>query len=401
MPDRIAPPKRNPFEIGLRASGQHFADREAETARMVRAFSEPGSKLVVYGDRRLGKSSAMDRAAEEARKGGVAVAIASLATARDSADAAQRVLAAVHTAVGKGWREAVEQIAGTLNATVEIKPSTEPGALPAIAFGFGARERGSEHRLLPDALDAVNALLDRRGTSLGIGLDEFQRIHEWGGEDAEWALKDVFERHRRIGYVLAGSKRHQIEAMVTKKGRALWKQVDLLAFGPIAPDELAAWIVAHAGRTGVHIPLAEADAIVGYAGPRTRDVVQLARAVWDDCSRTGEAPAGAAAAAMERLVREQAAFHETMWRGLSTAQAKVLRALAADPALQVTSAEASRRYGLGPKSTVSGALQALVEAELLVRVEAGYAFDDPFLRRWVQVFVLPDLGLPAPPLGSQ
>jgi hypothetical protein len=399
MPKHPAP-KRNPFEIGLRASGQHFADREVETARMARAFMEPGSKLVVYGDRRLGKSSALDRAAEEARKRGVPVAIASLATAKDSADAAQRVLAAVHAAVGKGWREGMEHIAASLNATVEIKPSAEPGSLPSVAFGFGARDRGSEHRLLSDALDAVNTLLERRGTTLGIGLDEFQRIHEWGGEDAEWALKDVFERHRRIGYVMAGSKRHQIEAMVTKKGRALWKQVDLLAFGPIAADELAAWIAAHAGRTGVRIPLAEADAIVRYAGPRTRDVVQLARAVWDDYGRTGEAPAGAASSSMERLVREQAALHETVWRGVSSSQAKVMRALAAEPGLRAMSTDAAQRYGLGPKSTVSSALNALLESELLARAGTTYEFDDPFFRRWVQVFVLPDMGLTAPPLGD-
>lgn len=399
MPPKTTSPKRNPFEIGLRASGTHFADREAETARIVRAFSEPGSKLVVYGDRRLGKSSAMDRAAEEVRKAGTPVALASLATARDSADAAQRVLAAVHAAVGAGWREAAQQIASSLNATLEIKPSTDPGALPSVAFGFGARGREAEHRLLPDALDAINTLLERRGMAIGVGLDEFQRIHEWGGEDAEWALKDVFERHRHVGYVLAGSKRHQIEAMVSRKGRALWKQVDLLAFGPIDPDELAAWIAAHAGRAGVRIPLTEADAVVRYAGPRTRDIVQLARALWDDSARATEAAAGGAAASMERLVREQGAFYEAMWRGLATAQAKVMRALAADPGLQITSAEAARRYGLGPKSTVSSALDALVESEFLVRTEQGYAFDDPFFQRWVQVYVLPDLGLAAPPLG--
>lgn len=365
---------------------------------MVRAFTEPGSKLVAYGDRRLGKSSAMDYAAEQAREAGVPVAVASLATSKDSTDAAQRLLAAVNAAIGKGWREAAEQIARSLNATIEIKPSTEPGALPSLAFGFGARNQGSDHRLLPDALDAVNAHLERRDMVMGIGIDEFQRIHQWGGEDAEWALKDVFERHRSIGYVLAGSKRHQIEAMVTTKGRALWKQVDLLPFGPIHPEELAAWICEHAARAGVRIPLTEADLIVRLAGPRTRDVVQLARAVWDESVRLGEATGGTAVGAMERLVREQASFHEAVWRTLSVAQAKVLRALAAEPDLQVTSADAARRFGLAPKSTVSSALDSLKEAELLARSDTGYVFDDPFFRRWVQVFVLPDLGLPSPPL---
>jgi hypothetical protein len=394
-----AEPGRNPFEIGVRASGRHFADRESEVRRMIRAFTESGSKLVVYGDRRLGKSSAMDRAAEEARRAGTPVAVASLATAKDSMDAAQRVLAAVHGAIGKEWREAAEKIAASLNASIEIKPSTEPGALPSVVFGFGARDTGADHRLLPDALDAVNTQLERRGMVMGIGMDEFQRIHQWGGEDAEWALKDAFERHRSIGYVLAGSRRHQIEAMVTRKGRALWKQVDLLPFGPIDPEELAGWISEHAARTGVRIPLSEADVIVRLAGPRTRDVVQLARAVWDDSLRLGEALEGAAANSMERLVREQASFHEGVWRGLSVAQARVLRAMAAEEGLQITSADAARRYGLGPKSTVSSALDALVEDELLSRGDTGYVFDDPFFRRWVQVFVLPDLGLAPPPLS--
>lgn len=366
---------------------------------MARAFSEPGTKLVVFGDRRLGKSSAMDRAAEQARKSGVPVAVASLATAKDGTDAAQRLLAAVQAEIGKGWREAAERIARSLSATLELKPSTEPGALPSVVFGFGGRERGDAHRLLPDALDAVNEQLARRKLVMGIGLDEFQRLHEWGGEDAEWALKDAFEKHRNIGYVLAGSRRHQIEAMVTSKGRALWKQVDLLPFGPIDPEELAAWICDHSARAAVRIPLAEADAIVRLAGPRTRDIVQLARAVWDASLRTRQAEKGAAAAAMERLVREQASFHEAAWRGLAASRAKVLRALAAEPDLQVTGAEAGERYDLGPKSTVSSALTALVETELLSRDENGYTFDDPFFRRWVQVFALPDIGIAPPPLA--
>ena len=53
--------------IGPRPSlteGAHFTDREAEVARMAAALRTPGAKLVVYGDRRLGKTSALERAAE-------------------------------------------------------------------------------------------------------------------------------------------------------------------------------------------------------------------------------------------------------------------------------------------------------------------------------------------------
>jgi len=44
--------------------------------------------------------------------------------------------------------------------------------------------------------------------------------------------------------------------------------------------------------------------------------------------------------------------------------------------------------------------EALVEEEHLNRLdEGGYAFDDPFFRRWVQLNALPDIGLQPPPLA--
>jgi hypothetical protein len=83
-----------PIIASLLAEGANVADREAEVARMADAFRTPGSKLVVYGDRRLGKTSALERAAETARGVRAMVAVASFATASDASGTAQRILAA-------------------------------------------------------------------------------------------------------------------------------------------------------------------------------------------------------------------------------------------------------------------------------------------------------------------
>jgi hypothetical protein len=398
---RIAPTKwQNPFEIGLIARGKHFADREAEVARIAQTFQSPGSRLIVYGDRRLGKSSAVDRAAEVARKAKRPVVVATLATATDTADAAQQILRGVREQIGRNWRTTLEGVADRLQATMELTPGAAAGAPPSVRFGFGLREQGQERKnLLWEALGAVNAQMEAEGGTLGIAIDEFQRIHEWGGEDAEWALKASLETHRNLAYVLAGSRRHLIEAMITSKGRALWKQVDSLLFEPIDPQVLAEWIHQHAGRTGVSFSLDACDLIVALAGPRTRDIVQLARVAWDASSRTGQGDERLVEAAMETLVREQGALFSAQWRGLQATDQRVVRALAAGPELPLLSTEALHRYRLGPKSTVSSALSRLVENEVLARDDAGrYTFDDPFFRRWVERVALADLGLPTPPL---
>lgn len=392
-------PLENPFVISLLAEGAGFANREAEVARIARAFATSGFKLVVYGDRRLGKSSTLERAAQLVRRRKGKVAIAALATASDPSEAAQRVLSAVQKEVGTSWRDVLGRIAEGVKATMEIAPSTQPGALPSVKFAFGLQQRQQATKLLPDVLDAINAQMARREMTLGLGLDEFQRIHEWGGEDAEWALRDAMQRHRALAYVLAGSKRHLIESMIGNKGRAFWKIVEPMEFGPINDQVLARWITERSAATGVRVPPEAATLVVHLARPRTRDVVQLARAVWDHASARGAATSEDVRQATEKVVREQAALYEMMWSKLNSRQQMVLRAFAADAETQITADETLRRYHLGAKSTAKSAVDSLIDAEHLTRFAPGrYTFDDPYFRRWVQVYALPDIGIPTPPI---
>ena len=366
---------------------------------MADTFRTPGAKLVAYGDRRLGKTSALERAAEIVRREGGMVAVAALSTASDASEAAQRILAAVQQEIGSSWRETLTRIAGSVDASIEIAPSADPGALPSVKFGFGRRP-GASTKLVPDVLDAINTQMSRRKQTLGLGLDEFQRIHEWGGEDAEWALRESLQRHDRIAYVLAGSKRHLIHAMIGSKGRAFWKLVEPLEFGPIDEDVMAEWIVDRARATHVRLPATTADLIVKLARPRTRDVVQLARIVWDIAAPRGEAVDEHATRGLERLVHEQAALYEMIWIKLTARQQMVLRAIAAEADVRITSADTLHRYRIGAKSTAQSTVDALVEAEHLVRLASGrYGFDDPFFRRWVQLYGLPDIGAPTPPIA--
>lgn len=394
-------PENNPFVVRRLARGRHFADREDEVGRMAVALRDPDAGLVVFGPRRMGKSSALERAAEVVREDGGHAAVATLATATDPADAARRVLEAIHAEVGRtGW-EIVEAIAGRLNAGIVVMPSTVPDGLPSIRFEFGLREATSRTQLLPDVLTAVDAELKRRKLVVGLGLDEFQRIHEWGGEDAEWALRDAIQRQEAIGYVLAGSQRTLIEAMIGDRGRAFWKLFDPMPFGPIDDEILAEWIHQEASAAGVKFDLATADRIVALARPRTRDVVQLARETWARTALSGTALATDADHAFEAIVDAQAALYQKLWMDLSASQQRVLRVVAVDANLQLTAKDTLDRYGLGPKSTAHRSAETLVEREHLVHLGRGrYLFDDPFFARWIQRYTLDDIGQPAPPLAA-
>jgi hypothetical protein len=88
-------------------------------------------------------------------------------------------------------------------------------------------------------LEAVEAALQARDLHLRLGLDEFQRLGKWYGDDVAWQMKGLLERHRRIAYVLAGSERSMIEQMLANRKAGLWKVVELLDMQPIPPGEMA------------------------------------------------------------------------------------------------------------------------------------------------------------------
>ena len=204
--------------------------------------------------------------------------------------------------------------------------------------------------------------------------------------------------------MLAGSQRRLIEQMLQTKRAGLWKVVDVLAMPPIPPARLAGWLDERAAAAGVLFEGGLADTVVALARPRTRDVVQLARAVWDREQGAGWAVPGAEVGALEALVREQSALYQREWDRLKRGPRRILEVVAAIPDLRhLLGDETLKAYRIGAKSTVQSALQQLVEDELLVRAAgegAGYAFDDPFFRRWVQVNAAANLGRTPPALSA-
>lgn len=399
MPRRHPP--SNPFIIGHHAEGEHFADRKPEVGRIAKAFGDPSSRLMVYGDRRLGKSSAVHRGATIARDQGHAVVIVDLATATSATAAAQRVLAAVHREIGERWRDLLTRVVARLRGTVSFTPSVDAQGNMSVSFAVtpGITD---ETRLFTDVLDAIEQELAARKLTLGLALDEFQRLQALAGAEIDWPLKELLERHRRIGYVLAGSERTIIEQMIGNKKTGLWKLVDVLDMKPIEPDILSDWLTERASATGLELSPTAAAAVIELGWPRTRDIVQLARAVWDLTHDRGKGSEADVVEAMELLVKEQASLHARQWGVLDDVARRILLVVAVEPKTPITAADTLERFRLGPKSTVHRTLSELVAGEVLVdQGSEGLAYDDPFFRRWVQLNVLEDIGRNAPPLLSE
>lgn len=354
-------------------------------------MATPGAKLIVSGERRMGKTSAVVVALEEHREAGGLGILADFSTASTPVDLGNRILSAATRELHRRWQDRVMDFIRLLRP--EITLGTDPTGQPTASFALGLREAAPEdqYETVAAVLDALERMMADRDENFAIALDEFQEIHTLGGERAEWRLRGVTQHHQHLSYVFAGSRTSLIQRM-QEKNRAFYQLADRLNFGPIDPEHMAAWIERRMREAGVRAKGMGAR-IVALAGPRTRDIVQLARKSFDLAVGSGKVMEEVVRAAFHELVMEEDDPVRLYWDSLTAAQQNVLRAIAAGER-QLTSRGAQRRFALSSPPAVRKAAEKFEEDGFVIRTAEGvYECDSPFVRGWLILHTLPDLGI--------
>ncbi|MGK7313236.1 MAG: AAA family ATPase [Candidatus Longimicrobiales bacterium M2_2A_002] len=379
----------NPFRVGEHVTGPFFTDRADEVARVRRAMLDP-SRLLVYGPRRVGKSSIIAVAAEGARREGALVVRADLSTVTTYLDITSRLLRSLY-AETRSLGVALEELFRGLQPRVTLTP--DPGGGPP-ALGFGVERRrldsGEQRESLESAVARLSTLRAEAGRPITVVFDEFQAVRALGDEPAEWHLRDLIQRHGELSFICAGSRETLIHEMIGPK-RAFYKMLEPMHIGPMDAGHLSRWIDSRLATAGP-VERGVGAAVVDRAGPRTQDILQVARQLWFRSRGVGRVVrAGDIDAAFDDVLANEEPAIRGLWAELSDHQQDVLRVVALG-AEQLYSAATRDRYGLPAASSVQRAVDALVGRSLLVRDDDRIVFDSPFVEAWVLRETAPDLG---------
>lgn len=400
---------KNPFRYDRLPDDSAFFDREAEVDRIVACIAG-GENLLVLGERRMGKTSCLMRAARKAARDHAAVCFfADLRCYATMADVAQGLLRNATPALGSLGERTTSWIASTVKGLV-LKPKAKasldagtggPEAGLELALEIRTPDPAAQSRTLIDVLDALNTLAGRRKRPVAVILDEFTFLDEMGlGSDkASWQLRGTIQKHQNVTYILAGSTRHLIDKLHGPDG-PFFGMFGRLSVGPIEPGRFAAWIDGRFAAAGVK-PEKVGDACLRFAGNRTRDILQLARRAYDLAAPEGRCSEATVSSALASLVQDFDEEFFSVWAGLSPVKKTVLRAVAEASGKRSFTAPVIALYGLGSSPSVNQACRELMRIRsrspnadnrppLLVRAQghpAVYSFDNPFFAAWVNRLV--------------
>jgi len=387
----------NPFEFGRALTAGELVDRESEVSEIASTL-RGASKLFLIGPRRYGKTSilraaeklAVDKGAIVLRYDAEAFATLSHLAERVLADAAQQLTPTLEKA-----GHALRDIFVRLRPEASVDPHTG-----VWTVSLHTAESTAPIPLLVDVLDGIERLAARARKPVAIILDEFQKVIEEGGPDAEAQIRASVQQHRHIAYVFAGSKTRMLADMTSDPNRPFYKLGSVRFLGPVPRADFVNFLERHFAAGGIEVQPGAADAILDAAEEVPYDVQLLAHECWDACresagrGKKSREPA-ALTAEIVRQVRDRSALrsdpiYTQLWAGLPSTQQRALLALLRESGEGLTSTAVSRRYDI-PISTLRSSLR-LLEEKSIIREEQSRGstrlrFEDPLFSAWITLVI--------------
>lgn len=342
-----------------------FLDRRADRERITNAI-QARRNLLVYGPRRLGKTTLLRRVADDLQE--PTFLFIDCLFVSDEGELSSAMLRALRgTGIAKGRRFLAwcKEAARGLEVAIEIR---DDAVVPILRRGQAAP------RPLEDTLVFLTRIAESAARGVVLVLDEFQTVMQ-ADQKTVAKLRSHAQEQSHVSYVIAGSQPGVLLAL-TRHQNPFWRQLVEIHIGPIAVEEALAGVEK---ITHVRVPPDARERIEETVGGNTQRLVEILEAAWVQFGRFERSAIDEAIAML--LDRHRNAFERLI--GESTPyQRRVLIALARDRPEHLVGTAFIEANQLKSASHVQRALGSHKNNEILD--ETG-RFLDPLFETWIRM----------------
>jgi AAA+ ATPase superfamily predicted ATPase len=371
---------RNPFRYGALALDDAFTDRQAEI-RELEADIRNGQDVVLFAPRRYGKSSLMWRVAQRLVRKRMLVAQVDLMTTPTKERLAEKLAKTIYEDVASRLFRAKERLRVFQSLRIRPMVTVDPDD-GSLFFSFEAARAPEDLDETIERLLQLPARLaaDRERQAVLI-LDEFQEIVDID-RDLPKLMRAVFQQQPDVAHVYLGSKRHMMRRIFSDENEPFWRSAKQMELGVIAPKDFRRYIEQRFAATGREVEAEAVERVLEVTRGHPYATQELSYFLWQRVEPGGTGKLEAADGALADVLRSEHAHFTLIWGRASSAQRRLLQALARE-AGHPLSAAYRRRFALPGPSTVQKALQALEREELITREGGFVEISEPFLVQWI------------------
>lgn len=367
----------NPFVYGRVLSASDAACPRPQYEVAILETVRNTGRLALVGDRRLGKSSLVERTLEAHKQRVLRWDFQQLLSIEDlirrcaeDFDAFVRASSPVARRVTPWLREVgvgIQSIRVSYHGTGASLNIGAPTDHLKRLLGYVAQvARRRPFSLFIDELQDVRERLPRRegDAVLGILRSEIQRL--------------------RIPCFFAGSFRASFRGLFISESSPFYESARLMEVGPIPPEDFGRHLICRFAEGGFELSQETLSMLLSIGGDSPNDVQHLAHESWNFCSRR-PVSATELQLALAKILADLAPMGDAWLAPLTQRQTRALLATAFHEDLGAGTAEFMRAVGARSSGAVASALRPCLQGPdpIVEKVGARYRVRSRFLRLWL------------------
>lgn len=364
---------KNPFAYGRVVDGKEYCPRP-KLEKLLASMLESGQNIVLYGERRVGKTSLATRVARNKR-----VVYVDFLACNSAGDVTERIVkAAIKAANDSGFLETALKAFASLRPKFSIDPDNG-----SISASLGTQTNELSIDSIEDALEKLGTLHAKK--AIVVIFDEFQDVLRIKDSDVAIAkMRSVIQFQGHLPYVFSGSSRDKMEMIFSDPTSPFFKSaiaIEVESHEGLAFRNFLKRKFEKGSRT---INEAFFKAIDELEVQVTGDMQQICWALWLSTESGDTLDASSLDAALDMIFQIERAKYEDTVLNISPTQQKALVALATHNDKGIYTAEFKKTSGIGVIGTITKAVKRLEDLRVIYRFRDAYRFANPFFKIWIR-----------------
>lgn len=371
----------NPFHTNILEPNQPFCNR-VEELRELTSHGRNGMNVVLFAPRRYGKTSLVKRVQHRLSQENICVIYAQFMRLVSVEDLVHRLAKAIisglneyESILDKGKRLLTHF--PSIQTTFTLDPIT---GMPSLDVQMTKRQL-DPMMAFETILEEIGKFLKKENFQVSIALDEFQDIVDIKEPRVEALLREHIQRHK-ASYIFLGSRRRVLLDIFNNRGRPFYQSAIMMELATLPETECIKFIVDQFNQAGKKCLPHVAREITEKVEQYPYYLQALAYRSFELCEK--ECTLENVAKAYESLLENERYGYQGIIQGISTGQLKLLRAIAAEGEVPLTSNDFLRTHNLS-LGGVQSARKLLSELDLIEqKTSKHWVIVDPLFRVWLQ-----------------
>ncbi len=369
----------NPFKHGQIVTGEDFCGRKEEI-RALRERITSGQNVVLYGERRCGKSSLIAEAVRRLRKR--RAVFVDFLNVRSVDDVCKRIAVGIlkMEKAETAFRKVSKNLAA-LRPKLTMDPFT---GSPGLSFEANVRV---DTDTVVGALNLLNELSQSK--QLVVVFDEFQGLLGVPESNQILALmRGEIQRQGKLCYIFAGSVRHDMYTIFSDPDSPFFKSATIMNVSILDRSIFTRFLTERFAGGKRTLSQPAIDLVLESVSDVPGDVQHLCESIWDVTSEKQVITPKHVRNGTQRILSQYAEHFQTILTGLTEFQIRCLATIAWEGGDHINSNAFLRRGAFTNASSVKSAVRRLCKLGILNEVGRSYRFINPFLAAWLREHAL-------------